>query len=50
MLYREDEGREAALNEEQREGGKRWTFRNQHLINTVTVPVRGAKLDVTHGM
>lgn len=50
MLYREDEGREAALNQEQREGGKRWKSRNQHLINTVTVAVRRAKLDVTHGM
>lgn len=50
MLYREDDGKEAALNQEQREGGKRWTFRNQQLINTVTVAVRGAKLDVTHGM
>lgn len=50
MLYREDEGRKAALNQERREGGKRWTFKNQHLINTVTVAVRGPKLDVTHGM
>lgn len=40
----------AALNQEQSEGEKRWTFGNQHLINTVTVAVKGAKLDVTHGM
>lgn len=51
VLCRGDEGREVALNQEQSVGGgQRWTLGNQHLINTVTVAVKGAKLDVTHAM